>query len=106
MDDQARAAFVEKLTKDLTDKGLLIEAGFVSLRHTAMAKDAPAEQVDEMRIAFFAGAQHLFGSIMSILDPGEEPTLADLQRMDLIQRELDRFIKDYSARHGLTEGRT
>jgi len=96
-------ADIDKLTKDLTDKGLLIEAGFVGLRHMAIAKDAPADQVDDMRNAFFAGAQHLLASIMSILDPGEEPTIADLQRMDLIQAELDQFIKDFSARHGLTE---
>ena len=51
---------IEKLTKDLTDKGQLIEAGFVALRHMAIAKDATDEQVDEMRSAFFAGAQHLF----------------------------------------------
>lgn len=96
---------VEKLTKELVDKGLLIEAGFVSLRHMSMAKDAPPEQIDEMRNAFFAGAQHLFGSIMSMLDPGgDEPTDADLQRMSLISDELDRFIEAYKLRHGLTEG--
>jgi hypothetical protein len=95
---------IDKLTKELTDGGLLIEAGFASLRHMAMAPDAPADQVDEMRNAFFAGAQHLLASIMSILDPGEEPTVADLQRMDLIQNELDRFIADYKLRHGVSEG--
>jgi hypothetical protein len=96
---------IENLTKDLTDKGLLIEAGFAALRHMAIAKDASAEQVDEMRGAFFAGAQHLFASIMSILDPGdEEPTENDLRRMSLISDELDRFLADYKLRHGLTEG--
>ena len=96
---------IEKLTKDLTDKGLLIEAGFVALRHMAIVKDATDEQVDEMRSAFFAGAQHLFASIMSILDPGdEEPTENDLRRMSLISDELDRFLADYKLRHGLTEG--
>ena len=97
---------IEKLTKDLTDKGLLIEAGFVSLRHMAIAKDATDEQVDEMRSAFFAGAQHLFASIMSILDPGpdDEPTENDLRRMSLISDELERFLADYKLRHGLAEG--
>ncbi len=99
------AAVVDALAKELTDKGLLIEAGFVSLRHAAMAKDATALQVDEMRSAFFAGAQHLFASIMSILDPGDdEPTENDLRRMSLISDELDRFIADYKLRHGVSEG--
>lgn len=95
---------IEKLTKELTDNGLLIEAGFVSLRNVAMAKDATPEQVDEMRSAFFAGAQHLFASIMCALDAGEDATEKDLLRMSLISDELDRFLADYKLRHGLTEG--
>ena len=96
---------IENLTKDLTDKGLLIEAGFAALRHMAIAKDASAEQVDEMRGAFFAGAQHLFASIMSILDPGdEEPTENDLRRMSLITDELARVLADAPPRHRLSGG--
>lgn len=99
-------ADVEKLTRGLTDAGLLIEAGFVGLRHAAMAPDAPELQIKEMRMAFFAGAQHLFSSIMEIMEPGgDEPTENDLKRMSLIADELDRFIKDFEARKLRTEGR-
>lgn len=84
---------LEKLSKALTDQGLLIEAGFVAMRHLAMRKDASELQVQEMRRAFFAGAQHLFASIMTVLDEGEddEPTDADMRRMDQIAAELERF---------------
>lgn len=94
----------EKLTKALSDSGKIIEAGFVGLRMTAMAADAPALQVSEMRIAFFAGAQHLFGSIMAMLDPENEPTDRDLRRMDLIDKELKEFITEFTRRYLTTQG--
>jgi len=97
-------AAVEKLTQGLTDAGLLIEAGFVGLRHAAMAKDATELQVKEMRMAFFAGAQHLFASIMTIMEADAEPTEKDLARMSQIQDELDRFIKDFEAREFPVKG--
>src|SRR4051794_31213244 len=79
------------LTKALADQGKLIEAGFIGLRLAAIPPDAPEVQVREMRKAYMAGAQHLFSSIMGILDPGEEPTDADMARLDLIHGELEAF---------------
>ena len=84
----------DKVTRDLVDRGLLIEAGWISLRAAAIPERATAAQLDDMRMAFFAGAQHLFGSINSIMDPGDdaEPTDADLNRMSQINDELQRFV--------------
>ena len=87
----ADRAYLERLSRELTDKGKLIEAGWVGLRLAAIPDDAPAVQLDEMRKAFFAGAQHLFSSIMTILDEDREPTDADLRRMGLISDELEAF---------------
>lgn len=95
---------LDKLARDLTDKGLLIEAGFAGLRGQAMSPNAPADQVREMRMAFFAGAQHLFGSIMQVLDPEAEPTAADMLRMSKIADELQGFIDDFQKHHLPTEG--
>ena len=44
-----------------------------------------------MRLAFFAGAEHLFSCMMGTLDPGKEPTKADMRRMDLLHEELQRW---------------
>jgi hypothetical protein len=96
---------LETLTRHLTKEGLLIEAGFASLRAAAMHPDAPPNQVQEMRMAFFAGAQHLFGSIMSMLDPGTEPTDDEMAHMEKISDELDEFIKDFEMWHIRTGGR-
>lgn len=100
----ADRAHLERLSKELTDKGKLIEAGWVGMRLAAIPLDAPSVQLDEMRNAFFAGAQHLFSSIMTILEPDAEPTDADLSRMDLIDKELRNFIEQYELRHFPAKG--
>ncbi len=93
--------FLERLSRDLTDQGKLIEAGWVGLRIAAMDPNAPAIQLQEMRKAFFAGAQHLFASIMTIMEEGSEPTEADLNRMSLISDELESFGHDLAREiHG------
>jgi hypothetical protein len=92
------------LTKELTDQGKLIEAGFVMFRHYAMAKDAPPIQVSEMHLAFMAGAEYVFSSLMNILDPGDEPTTADLRRMDQINAEIERWRALLSERIDSVKG--
>lgn len=93
------------MSEQLTDEGRIIEAGWQAFRILSLPPDAPQTQLDRMREAFFAGAQHLLGSIMSILDPGEEPTERDMRRMASIQRELEEFIRDFELRHLPAEGR-
>jgi hypothetical protein len=66
--------------------------------------DAPLVQLEECKLAFFAGAQHLFGSLMTVVDPGEEPTEADLRKMDLIDRELRRFVEQFELQMAKTKG--
>jgi hypothetical protein len=86
---------VKNVTKDLIDAGRLIEAGWVGFRMMAVPPDAPRTQLDAMRLAFFAGAQHLFASIMTVLEPEREPTENDLRRMDQIAKELERFKEEF-----------
>jgi hypothetical protein len=84
--------WLESMSRELVDKGLLIEAGWMSFRASVISTDAPEDQLREMRLSFFAGAQHLFGSIMTVLDPDSEPTEADLKRMENINNELNHFL--------------
>lgn len=105
MEAKITAEMLDQIAKEMTDKGKLIEAGWIGLRIAAIPLDAPALQIEEMRNAFFAGAQHLFSSIMGILDPGEEPTEADMKRMDLISDELEGFIQKYKLKHFPADGR-
>lgn len=87
--------YLKRLSVKLTDEGKLIEAGWVGLRISIFPDGAPKDQLEEMRKAFFAGAQHLFASIMTILDEDREPTAADLKRMSLISDELETFGKQF-----------
>jgi hypothetical protein len=97
--------FLEQLSRRLTDEGKLIEAGWVSLRLQAIPLNAPAVQLAEMRMAFMAGAQHLFSSIMTILEPGVMETEADLTRMEQIHNELETYAKELELRFGKPAGR-
>lgn len=100
----ADKAFLERLSRELTDQGKLIEAGWVGLRIAAIPLDASATQLDEMRNAFFAGAQHLFGSIMTVMDPDALPTEKDVERISSIARELRGFIAEFKLRLQPAEG--
>lgn len=99
---------VDQITKGLVDRGLLIEAGFVSFMHACHGPDylskIPAIQIKETRMAFFGGSQHLFGSVLSFLDDGEEPTERDLDRMTQVHKELERFIGEFARDHMPTKG--
>ena len=101
----ADRAFLERLTKQLADEGRLIEMGWVALRLQCIPDNAPATQLQEMRMAYMAGAQHLFASIMGTLDADEEPTEADMKRMDLIHKELEAFRTELELWASQAKGR-
>src|SRR5262245_28498623 len=92
------------LTKDLIALGKLVESGWVLFRHYVVPKHAPELQVSEMQLAFMAGAEYLWSSVLSALDSGIEPTEADLKRMDMIGREIAAWRKILAARAAPTKG--
>ena len=77
-----------RVIKQLIKNGMLLEGGFTALL-ISIPPDTPENQVRMMHIAYMAGAQHLFASIMAALDPDAEPTENDLRRMAQISSELD-----------------
>lgn len=87
-------ALIDELTKKLIDDGRLIEAGWQALRISAIPHSASEVQIKEMRQAFFAGAQHLYASILSFLEPGTEETPNDMRRMELLDKELRQFVQE------------
>lgn len=97
---------IKRVTDNAANEGKIIEMGWQAFRAIAIWSDAPQIQIDEMRLAFFAGAQHLHASIMTFLDAGEEITDRDLLRMDRIAQELDAFIAEFKLRHIPTEGQS
>jgi hypothetical protein len=99
MDAKLKAA-IEVATRRLLDQGMIVEAGWMGFSMRVVPKDASTLQRREMRLAFFAGAQHLFASIMTGLDEDKEPTDADLRRMDLINKELGDFAEQFKIKAG------
>lgn len=101
------AALIDRLTKDMIAKGLLVQAGFAMYRAvTPGLALASKEHLSELEFAYFAGAQHVFSSIMTVLDAGEEPTDADISRVENIARELEEFAKAAALRYTPARGRT
>lgn len=100
----ADKAYLERLLRELTSQGQLIEAGWLGMRAACDLHDAPAIKLIEMRMAFFGGAKHLFYSIMNMMEPGAEPTDKDLERLHLIDRELRKFIAEFQMRNIPTKG--
>ncbi|MCP3669382.1 MAG: hypothetical protein GY814_02880 [Gammaproteobacteria bacterium] len=92
------------LTKNLIDEGKLLETGFEAFRKLIIPEDASQMQVDDMRLAYMAGAQHLWASILTVLDSGGEETPADLMRMGKIQAELDSWEQTLKLRFSTVEG--
>lgn len=88
---------LKNISVQLTDQGKLMEAGWIGLRLATGLENAPTDQLREMRMAFFAGAQHLFSSIMTIMDEDNEPTEADLRRIEFIDAELRAFGREFTG---------
>jgi len=96
-----KAQLVKDVTRKLVDEDRLIEAGWITLKAVYIHPEAPPAQIEAMRNAFFAGAQHLFSSIMVMMDPEIDPTTKDLSRMQAISDELDAFLKEFKEKHGI-----
>jgi hypothetical protein len=104
MTDTDVHALAAALTKKLADEGKLVEAGFAAMQ-VIMLRGASEGQISDMRLAYMAGAEHVFSSMMSVLDPGEEPTDADMKRVELIYTELQRWREVLAARVARAKGR-
>jgi hypothetical protein len=92
------------ITRGSAQEGKLIAIGWYGFAKHVMPPDVSEVQLRDMCIAFFAGADHLYSSIMSMLDPGVEETPGDLQRMEAIHHELEQFRDLLKAATIKTEG--
>lgn len=96
-----------ELTRKLTDEGLLIEAGWVVYDRYVVPATAGAVQREETKLAFMAGAGHLFSSMFAMLDPtkDDEPTQADFDRLTQIRKELEAWTARLSERMTPAQGK-
>jgi hypothetical protein len=87
----------DELARHLADKGLMVEGGWQMMKALVMPKNAPVQQIHDCRIFFFAGAQHVWSSLLSIMEKGTDATEADLRRMENIEQEMGRFVTEFNA---------
>lgn len=90
---------LREFERRLSAEGKLIEAGWFGFRLAAINSEAPENQVTEMRMAFFAGATHLFMAMIRVMDEGTEATAADEQRIANIHKEILVFVTDFEKRY-------
>lgn len=85
---------ISAVEQEMLKKGKIIEAGWVGYQLLLGRPITPHYTLDDRRRQdFFAGAQHMYTSFMRIFDEGEEPTRADLKRMEQLHNELEIFTK-------------
>lgn len=85
---------VDALIREFTDKGKLVELGWLAMRKHKVPHTATPAQIREMRLCYMAGAQHIFASMMQMMDEDREPTANDMARMGSIHMELEQIAKE------------
>ena len=85
-ENETRRAMADRVAKRYADEGQFVESGWQVMRLLVLPSNASDIQVSEMRKAFFAGAQHLFGALMSMVT-GEDKA-EDRRRLKLLDKEL------------------
>ncbi len=100
--DEERRRYAEKIGREWADKGKLVEGGWRTLRSFMlrdMSHDTDEKFERAARKLFFLGAEHVFTTIVAIMEPGAEPTEADMRRMSQIHAELEAFKLEFASRH-------
>jgi hypothetical protein len=91
---QAKERLTREITSRLADDGRLIEAGWRMAIVVLGWSGRPGPELRDLRLAYLSGAQHLWSSVMTVLDEDRELTDRDLARMSLIADELDAFARE------------
>lgn len=81
----------EKVTKELADRGQVVEGGWRAYLIVNNLKWGPHLEHD--RKLYFLGAEHVFSSIVNFLEPGMQETPNDLKRMQKLYEEIEAFKK-------------
>src|SRR5262245_37800692 len=87
-----------EFAREAIKQGLLIKAGWIGYKMMVLPPDAPQVQIDECRLAFYAGCQHLWGTLTNILDPEADVTDDDVSKMDSINNEMLAFYAEIKAK--------
>lgn len=87
---------IDTVLREQADQTNMIEALWLLFAATVKIPTGGVQWVESRR-CFFAGAATLFEAVCRIMEPGTDPTDADLERMSAIANELERLGKDLAA---------
>lgn len=87
------------MAKELLNQCKIVEGGFSGYKTHIFPSGLPPFQEEELRNAFFAGAQHLYGTMMAVFSEAGDPSDEDMRNMDAIHTELKEFIKSFKVKH-------
>lgn len=88
----------ERGTTDAPRKRVSIAELWDGFLRTAIPVNAPAEQLTEMRKAFYSGCWSLLWIAMNTgLDDGDEATAADLAYLGRLDAELNAFVAEMTS---------
>jgi hypothetical protein len=93
-----------KLQREWADKGQVIAGGAAMFEALFLTGGTLEAQRNDMRVAFTAGAEYIFSTMMSIMDGGDEMSDKDLSRMDAIHKEVEVF-REFMRAHIAATGR-
>lgn len=88
----------QRVTEELAQDGKLILGGWQAFEILSGLKTGGSElERSAMKNAYYSGAQHLFASIMNILEEGQEPTEGDLNKITAIHEELEQWVRQQTT---------
>lgn len=99
MSPQERIALAA--SHELANKGLVIAGGFAAYQ---ILNELTPQQTELVEDAFYAGIDHVLMTLLSVLDPGDEPSRRDMARMDSIMTEINVYREQAKLRYGKPEG--
>jgi len=93
---------VDEVERFFATAGQHIRGGWEGFCLMVLNEDAPNIQVQEMKMAFFAGAAFLFHKITNEVSPDDEITPDDLKLMTQLEDEIQEYAQHIKAedRHG------
>lgn len=101
MIDEARARAMRPIIQSLIDQGQMLEAAWQSFRLMALPIVTGSRELDAFKETFFAGAAATFETMMHAMEEGhQEPTEADLRRMDALAAEVNKWDDYFRLKYG------
>ena len=93
-------AVTSAIAKVTIDSGQgVVKFGWDAYRRYFVPKDMSPSDLTVVQNAFYCGAQHLFASVNSVLNEGEDPTDEDIERMNKISEELATWARQFKQIH-------